>query len=210
MVDAVSAGLFGASAIGSGLFSYFGNRRQRKWAENMAQKQMDFQERMSNTAHQREVADLEAAGLNPILSANSGASSPSGEQPYNINPYEGAINSSLGTAQSLLELMSLKQDVLAKEMENDARPYKSFANFIGNIVGNPSDAAHKFTNIINTSKAFSSDLKKIKSAGKIFKLHADYNYSPYQNSSAVPVLPKIDDLIEATAGSLIKPRKGKR
>lgn len=47
-------------------------------AAHESSKNRSFQERMSNTSHVREVKDLKAAGLNPVLSANNGSSTPSG------------------------------------------------------------------------------------------------------------------------------------
>lgn len=54
------------------------NAKAMKFSEEQARLNREFQERMSSTSHQREVQDLIKAGLNPVLSALGGASTPSG------------------------------------------------------------------------------------------------------------------------------------
>ena len=69
--------------VGSLVGGIFTNSANQK----MASDNRDWQREVSSTAHQREVADLKAAGLNPILSAGgAGAATGAGAQATMINP----------------------------------------------------------------------------------------------------------------------------
>jgi len=73
-------------AIISAAASAYGAHQMNKAAEQAANRQMAFQEEMSGTSYQRQVADLKASGINPMLvSRLGGASSPAGAMPQFTN-----------------------------------------------------------------------------------------------------------------------------
>jgi len=105
-------------AAGAGLagswFSAKSHQKTNQQQVDPSREQMDFQERMSSTAHQREVADLRAAGLNPILSANSGASTPGGSMAVVSNPYASMPSEMATSAKNFMD-MAVNREVIKSQ-----------------------------------------------------------------------------------------------
>lgn len=123
-IGAALGGLPGAvigSSMGSSLSSAQGVADQNEANAAQSVKQMEFQERMSNTAHQREVEDLRAAGLNPILSAGGGgASAPSGSSAQMLNKapdFSHAVTSAIDAKTAVQNLENLKEQQKLTEFQ---------------------------------------------------------------------------------------------
>lgn len=143
----------GIGTIVGGAIGGLGSLFSGLFGQSSAREQMRFQERMSNTAHQREVADLRAAGLNPMLSArHGGASAPQGQSATMPNP-----GSDLGAGVSAsARMMGIELPALESQIRQQAA--QSEAAY-GQAESARASAVLSLTEA--NSKTYDNDLKRI-------------------------------------------------
>jgi len=180
----------------------FGQQSANQTNMRIAQKQMDFQREMSNTAMQRRVEDLRKAGLNEMLAfkeGGAGASTPGGAGIPVHNVMSRGLASATEASQAMLNLANAAKSkkevdlVTAQELESNTRT---------DLLVQDRNRIVELTNVLETegllNKARADEIRE-----RISVLKQDQRFNDLNYEHQAELMPVIVELEKANAEAAI-------